>query len=65
MILSFFFCLQAFTLIQAYPGHSHDRRALKNGQAQKPNDVLALGIQTTTTPTLAPKNTGVSRLGHE
>lgn len=55
-------CLQALDVVQALPGHHHDRRSLSDGQAQKPSDVLAQGVQIVTTPTKSPVNTGVSKL---
>lgn len=63
----FLFCLVALTLVNAFPGHSHDqlhqlhhaRRALTKGQAEKPNDITALGVQSATLSANAPSNSGV------
>lgn len=61
------FCLVASTLVHAFPGHSHNqlhqlyhvRRALTKGQAEKPNDITALGVQSATLTANAPSNSGV------
>ena len=58
-------CLLTLFLVQALPGHLHNRRTLSNGQAQKPSDVLAQGVQTVSTPTRAPTNTGVSQINQK
>lgn len=63
----FLFYFIAITLVNAFPGHSHDqlhqifhaRRALTQGQAQKPNDITALGVQSATLTVNAPSNSGV------
>ena len=66
----FLFCLVALTLVNAFPGHSHNqihqlhqlhhaRRALTKGQAEKPNDITALGVQSATLSANAPSNSGV------
>lgn len=65
--LVFLFCLMAMNLVNAFPGHSHNqlhqlyhaRRALTKGQAEKPNDITALGVQSATLTANAPSNSGV------
>lgn len=64
------FCLWALTLVNAHPGHGHGkvhrfyhaRRDLTDGQAKKPNDITAIGVQSATLATSAPSNSGVGRL---
>lgn len=67
LYLFLLFCLMAMTLVNAFPGHSHGqlhrlyhaRRDLTKGQAEKPNDITALGVQSATLTANAPSNSGV------
>lgn len=60
--LSIFVCLQAFTVVHSLPGHHlhlHVRQGkLSNGQAVKPNDILAIGKQSVSPSANAPSDTG-------
>lgn len=60
--LSIVICLQALAFAHSLPGHQHlhaRHDQLVNGQAVKPDDVLAIGKQSVSTSANAVKNTGV------
>lgn len=58
--LSIFIFLQAFTFVNSLPGHLHGREEkLVQGQAKKPDDILAIGKQSATPPPQASSNTGI------
>lgn len=55
-----FVFLQAFAFVHSFPGHLHGRQEkLVEGQAQKPDDILAIGKQSATPPPQASSNTGI------
>lgn len=58
--LSIFICLQAFTLVHSLRGHHlHGRQdKLVNGQAVKPDDIVAIGKQSVSPSANAPSDTG-------
>lgn len=57
---SIFIFLQAFTFVNSFPGHLHGRQEeLVQGQAKKPDDILAIGKQSATPPPQASSNTGI------
>lgn len=66
--LSIFVCLQAVTVGHSLPGHHHlhgRQDKLVQGQAVKPDDILAIGKQSVSLSAGAPENTGIYKTALE
>lgn len=70
LLLFLLSCLLTLGLVNGSLGHSHDhlhrlhhaRRDLIKGQAEKPDDITAIGVQSASVSLNAPSNSGVGHL---